>query len=58
MLSAFVTPGSPLKSSCTSYPTQADGFFYAPGKNSNQDCAQNAMIRSGYVRSLTRLSFM
>ena len=40
MLSAFVTPGSPLKSSCASYPAQADAFFYAQGKNSKQDCAQ------------------
>ena len=36
MSSAFVTPGSPLKSSCASYPAQADVFFYAQGKNSKQ----------------------
>ena len=32
MSSAFVTPGSPLKSSCASYPAKADMFFYAQGK--------------------------
>ena len=32
MSSAFVTPGSPLKSSCASYPAKADTFFYAQGK--------------------------
>ena len=36
MSSAFVTPGSPLKSSCASYPAQADVFFYAQGKNNFQ----------------------
>ena len=34
MSSAFVTPGLPLKSSCASYPAQADVFFYAQGKTS------------------------
>ena len=48
MSSAFVTPGLPLKSSCGSYPAQlVDAFFYAQGKNSKEDCAQNVMIRSG-----------
>ena len=54
--SVFATPGSPLKSSCASYPALADAFFYAQGKivwknkitKSNSQVAFNTILESAH----------